>query len=65
MLRRAPKHGAAGTATMAASPLDSDAMSHAAAAPTDRRVILFILCLAVLIAQVSLFQWHMSLEEAA
>ncbi|EQD43661.1 Major facilitator superfamily MFS-1, partial [mine drainage metagenome] len=37
---------------MAASPLDSDAMSHAAAAPTDRRTILFILCLAVLIAQV-------------
>ena len=37
---------------MAASPLDSDAMSLAVAAPTDRRIILLILCLAVLIAQV-------------
>ena len=37
---------------MAASSLDSDVMSHAAAAPANRRVILLILCLAVLIAQV-------------
>ncbi|VDY05664.1 Major facilitator superfamily MFS_1 [Thiomonas sp. Bio17B3] len=37
---------------MTASPLDSDAMTNAHAAPTDRRVILLILCLAVLIAQV-------------